>query len=169
MVRTEFNRASDMLGAVLQSEESVHNGQAVALARRIGERERALADYERQLSSLRQGIGERERTLADHERQLSSLRETIGERERTIADRERQLSSLQESTSTGRPRLAEMEHAERERDAMINSNSWRITRPLRVIVGLIRKEPAYIKHFKLHFCKARRPNRGLFCRTRRKG
>jgi hypothetical protein len=47
--------------------------------------------------------------------------------------------------------LAEAQQARALRDAILRSTSWRITRPLRIAVGLARREPGYIAQLKRVF------------------
>ncbi len=57
--------------------------------------------------------------------------------------REKEVELLRHSLAEGEGRIAVLSAAAAERDAMAASTSWRITRPLRLAVGVVRGEPAY--------------------------
>ncbi len=115
------------------------------LHREVEVREQAVEDLRRQLASLT------EEAIA-RESQLGSLTEEAIARESQLASlteeaiaREAQLVSLKLSVGRYASDVDRLVHAAAERDAMAASSSWRITRPIRAVVGVIRRDPAYLE------------------------
>lgn len=100
---------------------------------------------------------------------LAGVEETaVAERDAAVAERDEARARAQQATlerdrlagecAAARAErdatLADAQHARALRDAMARSTSWRITRPMRVAVGLARREPGYVAQVKRVFGRA---------------
>ena len=79
---------------------------------------------------------ERDSALAERDEARARAEAARAERERLAADC---MAARMERDAT----LADAQHARAQRDAIVRSTSWRITRPLRLAVGLMRGDPGY--------------------------
>lgn len=69
-----------------------------------------------------------------------------------LAERDREIARLKEERETDRLRAeaelaavkVELARVSAQRQALLSSTSWRLTRPLRLMVGLLRKDPDYL-------------------------
>ena len=87
------------------------------------------------------GFAERAAALAERDEARSRAQQAVAERDRLAAD--------WAAAQTERDAiLADAQQARALREAMLRSTSWRITRPLRVAVGLARREPNYVAQVK---------------------
>jgi hypothetical protein len=79
---------------------------------------------------------ERDKAAAE----VRTLRHALAKRDRAIAE----IATLHRQLAERERIITELGVVSDERDAMANSLSWRITKPFRLAVGVLRGEPAYL-------------------------
>ncbi len=112
-----------------------------------------LAAYENKIASIDQNINERESHVSVFSRMLSEREAKIAKlnHEISLANQELESTSYarQQITDELSRRIADIEHllisSRGELDAILNSNSWKITSPIRRLVFRHRLQLAYIK------------------------
>jgi hypothetical protein len=82
-----------------------------------------------------QVFAERDRAVLEE----ATLRHELAKRNKAIAE----IATLHHELTECDARIADLRNAAAERDAMAASLSWRITRPLRLVIGVLRGESAY--------------------------
>ena len=106
------------------------DSQLASVGQLLSERDRQVADRDSQLASVGQLLSERDRQVADRDSQLASVGQLLSERDRQVADRDAQIADRD-------ARIESLDRAIVERDGQIEaiseSTSWRITRPLRFL------------------------------------
>ncbi|MDO9706893.1 rhamnosyltransferase WsaF family glycosyltransferase [Paracraurococcus lichenis] len=102
-----------------------------------------------QLRALQARWAEAEETaFADRGAALAERDEARGRADRAAAERDRFAAECAALRSERDAMQGEMRHARALQDAMLRSTSWRITRPMRIAIGLARREPAYVARLK---------------------
>ena len=127
------------------------DSQLASVGQLLSERDRQVADRDSQLASVGQLLSERDRQVADRDSQLASVGQLLSERDRQVADRDSQLASVNQLLSERDQQVADRDAQIADRDARIESldraiverdsqieaiyesTSWRITRPLRFL------------------------------------
>jgi hypothetical protein len=92
-------------------------------------------DLPHELSQCAQVLAERDAALSEG----VTLRHELAKRNKAIAE----IATLHHAMAERDARIADLREAAAERDAMAASMSWRITRPLRLAIGVLRGEAAY--------------------------
>ena len=119
----------------------------------IQERDRLVADRDAKIDEMSGLIGTRdyqivaaEQRIREHAQAADSLRTALDERARTIADLETKVDSLNEDAAAKDARIDDLsrhaESARHEIQAIKGSTSWRITKPLRLLKGIVVGVPA---------------------------
>jgi glycosyltransferase involved in cell wall biosynthesis len=117
------------------------------------------AEYGRQLEAeLRREIEKRDQELVSrgrqHQEQVDNYNKVVAAREQELAEfkeyHAEQVANLQQTVSTHEAQIelmyAHLTHLQNEIAAMVNSRSWRITRPLREINGWRRQKLPHYKY-----------------------
>jgi hypothetical protein len=103
-----------------------------------------LADRDRQAERLRRELTDRDRQAERLRLELDEQRQRLSRVEQDVAERDQKLVALQQLAHEREEILANLlAQAVAERDRMAASTSWRITRPLRATVAILRGEPRY--------------------------
>jgi len=108
----------------------------------LADRDRQLADRDQQLADRDQQLADRDRQLADRDQQLADRDQQLADRDQQLADRDQQLADRDQANKEIKA-LFDEEQAERLRlvaqiDEIMNSNSWKFTRPLRALRKLLK-------------------------------
>ncbi|MDE0452576.1 MAG: hypothetical protein OXI90_12540 [Gammaproteobacteria bacterium] len=125
--------------------------QLSSVSHSLSERDRQVADRDRRLDSVGKLLSERDRQVADRDRRLDSVSQLLGERDRQVAEQETRIAERDTRIAEQDTRIAErdtriaeldtriesLDRTVAERDiqiqAIYESTSWRITRPLRTL------------------------------------
>ena len=145
-----FGRAI-VVGKQAMQQNREYEAQIEALDRTAQSLEQAVVSRDRQVADLDEAVRDRDQSIADRDRQLASVSRSLSERDRQVADRDRRLDSVSRSLSERDQQVAEqdtriadqemrieaLDRAVVDRDlriqAIYESTSWRITRPLRIL------------------------------------
>ncbi|WP_165982529.1 class I SAM-dependent methyltransferase [Dankookia rubra] len=92
--------------------------------------------------------GAEETAFADRDAAVAERDEARARAQQAVAERDRLAAECAAARAERDATLADAQHARALREAMIHSTSWRITRPMRVAVGLARREPSYVAQVK---------------------
>lgn len=95
--------------------------------------------------------GVEETAVAERDAAVAARDEARGLAHQAMVERDRLAAETAAARAERDSTLAEAQHARAMREAMIRSTSWRITRPMRVAVGLARREPGYVAQVKRVF------------------
>jgi hypothetical protein len=126
-VRTEFDRASDSLGAVVRSEEMVRKELEEHFSARIEELQRTAAERDVQNAGLRQALAERDDQIARLNLAVREKEDQIAEYYRTLEDPDRDSADIR----------GQLNLAMAEKEALLSSTSWLVTAPLRRLRTLL--------------------------------
>ena len=140
------------LGAVrgtIAAQEEHLNTLRSWLATRDAELADAVAVREAEMARLRNAIAARDAELAGRDAELALARETTSRREaeltsvrEALAARDGELASVREMVAQQQHALSELDSRIEARDAQVQeilrSTSWRVTRPLRFVGGILK-------------------------------
>jgi SAM-dependent methyltransferase len=105
-------------------------------AERYKQLEDSLVGRESSLAERENALAERENSVTECERSLAERQKALAERENALGERENSLAELKAAYS----RLsAEQEETKRTMSRVLESQSWRLTAPLRAIAEAMRK------------------------------
>ena len=123
---------------------------------------KAVAEHDGQILDLNQAVADRDgqieglnQSLAEREGQIVGLNQSMAEREaqieglnQAVAEREGQILGLNQAVAEREGQVVGLNQAVAERDgqivALYSSNSWLVTRPLRLPSRLLRGEPGLV-------------------------
>ncbi|MBV5275601.1 MAG: glycosyltransferase [Lamprocystis purpurea] len=94
------------------------------------------SELTRQVDYFTREMAERNRQIAERDGQIATLIGKVSLQNKTLAECNIEISSL-------RAEVVDLAPLAAERAAMVSSTSWRITWPLRAVVGLLRGDPNY--------------------------
>ena len=139
-------------------------------------KESVLVNAQQRTASLSQTLGEREEqiasfgiTLSERDTQVASLSQILGEREKqlvslgiTLSERDTQVASLSQILGEREKQIASLGITLSERDTQVaslsqivqdyqDSTSWRMTKPVRLVEGLIKRLKKSFKKRFLNF------------------
>lgn len=121
----------------------------------LEERDAELVDLRRELSGHQDADASRALALDDLTAQMALLNGQLDARMREIAsfkasaiERGGEIASLKQAAVRYAAEVGALANAAAERDAIVASPHWRLTRPLRALVGIIRRDPAYIEQIR---------------------
>ena len=115
-----------------------------------------LGDRNAELHAVQQQLGGLQAMLAERDQEVDAAQQLLArldEHESLLTQRNDELNAAQRllvrggrDLATLRQELEQASTAARQRDEMLASTSWRVTRPLRAVVGLLRRDPFYWRH-----------------------
>jgi len=98
-------------------------------------------EVQRQLNSLNETLTDLNQTITDRNQTITDLNQTVTDRDRWISDLEQSASAQQILANDLNGKIAHLNHLVADRDGQIahifSSNSWKITRPLRLLSRLL--------------------------------
>ncbi|RAI55126.1 hypothetical protein DOO78_25135 [Roseicella frigidaeris] len=122
--------------------------EAFAIRRFFATRGEAVRDHFA-LQALEARLAEMEETvLTERDTAVAARDEARNQAQAAAAERDRLLAELGAVRAERDATLADAQRARQLRDAVIRSTSWRITKPMRIAVGLARREPSYVAQLK---------------------
>ncbi|WP_431268664.1 class I SAM-dependent methyltransferase [Dankookia sp. P2] len=92
-----------------------------------------------------------ETAFAERDAATTERDEARARAQQAAAERDRLAAECAAARAERDATLADAQHARALREAMVRSTSWRITRPMRVAMGLARREPSYVAQMKRMF------------------
>ena len=150
----EYEAQIEALDRTAQSLEQAvvrRDRQVADLDEAVRDRDQRVAERDRQLESVSHSLSERDRQVADRDRRLETVSQFLSERDRQVAEQDTRIAEQSTRITEQNTRIVEQDSriAEQEmriesldrtvveRDiqiqAIYESTSWRITRPLRVL------------------------------------
>jgi len=116
---------------------SEHNRQLIEQGRQLSERDKQLTERDKQLSEQGRKFAERDKRLTEQGRQLSERDKQLSEQGRQLSERDKQLAEKEKQTTDLLANLFKLRETNTDLKGQINelfnSNSWKITKPLRAI------------------------------------
>ncbi|WP_295460907.1 class I SAM-dependent methyltransferase [uncultured Thiodictyon sp.] len=109
---------------------------------------RLLAERDATIAQLQHLLAERDATIAQPQHQLAQRDRQINVLQQGLRKCWEEIAELNQSLSVSSAEIASLTQRATERDSMASSTSWRMTRPLRAAVGILRGEPAYIANLR---------------------
>jgi glycosyltransferase involved in cell wall biosynthesis len=143
----EKEQAIAEIEQTLEEKEQAIAGLEQGLAEKeqaIAGLEQGLAEKEQAVAGLEQGLAEKEQAVAGLEQGLAEKEQAIAKLERNLEDKEQVLHSAAEKIERLEHELSaqsyEIEQRIQEIEAILNSKSWRITAPLRIIASWVKEK-----------------------------
>jgi GT2 family glycosyltransferase/glycosyltransferase involved in cell wall biosynthesis len=165
-IRGEYKRLSSMFyNQDIRNASLSFKTTSADLNRQIAKLTQALAERDVQIVNLNQAVNEREgqitglnQALAERDTRIVNLNQVVNEREGQIAglnqalvERDAQITSLKQAADERDVQIANLNQAVAEREGQIhqicNSNSWRITLPLRKVRRWINNQYSQVKRY----------------------
>ena len=125
--------------AVAQRDSQIGNlNQAVAQRdSQIGNLNQAVAQRDGQIGNLNQAVAQRDSQIGNLNQAVAQRDSQIGNLNQAVAERDSQIGNLNQAVAQRDSQIGNLNQAVVEHDKVIrqilNSNSWRITRPLRAV------------------------------------
>jgi len=137
----EFDNASPVLRKLYDTVRSERLGEIDNLSATLAEQEKKTNELEAIIAQEQQSRKDIEETVA---REKEALSTQLKEKEAIFAAERNKVHELESQLDAGRRNLQNIQdnfaHAEQLNNAFRNSTSWKMTRPLRNIVKLIKKK-----------------------------
>jgi len=135
---------AELNGAVAE-----RDGQIAELNEAVAERDGQIAELNEAVAEHEDQIAELNEAVAEHEDQIAELNEAVAEHEdqiaelnEAVAEREDQIEGVNKAVSERDGQIVELNDAVADRDftikAIKQSNSWKITAPLRTVSRIIK-------------------------------
>ena len=126
------------------------NRQIEHLDRQVANRDEQIADRDQQIADRDEQIADRDQQIADRDEKIANRDEQIVNRDEQIADKNQQIANRDEQIAEYKQQIANRDQqiidckqqiAEHETTiaAILQSTSWRITKPLRAVMRTIRR------------------------------
>jgi len=104
---------------------------------RLGDAQASLGEMQTTLVEMQRSRGEMQTTLGEMQTTLGEMQGTLAERNIQLAANQNQIAGMSAQVAI---LTATLDEREVRLDALYKSTSWRITKPLRNLVGLLRKK-----------------------------
>ncbi len=106
---------------------------------KVAERDNAVAERDNAVAERDNAVAERDNAVAERDNAVAERDNAVTERDNAVTERDNAVTERDNAVAERDSAVAERDSAVAERDGLFNSTSWRITAPIRLIAGFLRR------------------------------